>query len=432
MWLLSAVAVIAVAACDGEVEGDDDSADDPHRTVRDVVFAGTADGVELAGDLFLPAGVEAAPVVLLVHGGGFFEGYREELEPVAVELQAHGLASYTIDYRLVGLNGGEFPGSSVDVRDAVRFLRAHADEYGLGNVCGAWGSSAGGTLAALAALTDDDPLMARAGWRDLYGHSDSAPVFGGAYAIYDFTTREQEHGDVPGPELNWLGGEPAVLAQRYEYASPISHVDGGDGPVVMVQGEEDGLVPLSQATSMLAALQEVGVDAELHTYAGAMHSFLFPLDETNPDGMDALTRSADFLAARCGEGAATPTGEQTVVQQGEATWDGAAWSGSETYALQDAAGATLCQRTYATTGAAVGDVEAAAVTYALLDEQGDCASAPYAPDPDATWTYILGVDTRDGSDALFRDADGLGDFRWFDLTRSSDQLTYGIDQLLPS
>ena len=430
-WSLPLFATLLLSSCDGG--DDDDSADNPAppATLRDLVYAGTPAGIELVGDLFVPADAAASPVVVLVHGGGFFEGHRSELEPVAVQLQAQGIASFTIDYRLVKQSGGEFPGSTVDVRDAVRFLHAHGEEYGLGGVCGTFGSSAGGTLGALASFTVDDLLMARAGWHGLHGYSDAAPSFVGAYSIYDFTTREEEHGDVPGPERNWLGGEPADLPQRYEYASPISHVDGSDGPALLLQGEADGLVPLSQATSMLAALQAAGVQGELQTYADAVHSFLFPVDDTNPDGLDAVARTVEFFAAQCEEGVPVVTGDQTVVQEGSATWDDVTWTGSESYLLRGAAGETLCQRDYETTGVGVGGMGAVELTYELVDEQGDCLDAPYAPDADATWTYIPGTDTRDGSEAIFRSADGLGDFRWFDLTRAGATLTYSLTQPLP-
>jgi len=427
LWLC---ALLAAGACNGG--GDDDSADGPPpaQTNRDLVYAGTADGVELAGDLFLPAGAAAPPVVLLVHGGGFFEGSRNELEPIAVELQAQGIASFTVDYRLVSADGGEFPGSSVDVRDAVRFLRASAGRYGLGEVCGTWGSSAGGTLAALASLTVDDPPMARAGWRDLHGYSDTAPVLATAYAVFDFTTREEEHGYVPGPEENWLGGVPTELPQRYAYASPISHVDATDGPVLILQGEADGLVPPSQATAMMQALQAAGVPVELHAYPGAEHGFMFPLNAANIAGLDALERSVEFLVAQCGNPGAVPAGDRTVLQTGEASWDGSSWTGTETYVLEDSSGTATCSLTYETTGSANDDGNPE-VTYTVTDEQGDCGEAPYAPDTGATWIYLLGTDTRDGADALLRDVDGLGHFRWFDLTRDDPQLTYGLTQILP-
>jgi acetyl esterase/lipase len=433
--LVLAGALFAAGGCDGEVVEDPPDPPD-ERTLPDVVYAGDDAGVELMGDLYLPEVVERPRVVVLAHGGGFFEGSRGHLDKVAIELQAAGVAVFNVDYRLVGVDGGEFPGSAVDVRDAVRYLRSEADELGIGGVCGTWGSSAGGTLAALAAFTLDAELEARGGWPALYGYSDRAQVYGGLYGVYDFTTREQQHGYVPTMEIDYLGGEPADVAARYEHASPATHAGGAMGPVLLMHGEDDALVEVQQAIDLEAVLQSAGVDVELHTYPGEIHSFLYPLQDDNPAGMDVLARSVDFLAAHCGAGddGGSTRGTLEVRQEGTASWDGATWSGEELYVLADAAVAgadsELCALLYTTEGQA-GEDGSVEITYTLVQQGAGCADTPYAPDDGATWTLAVMTDTRDGADALFREAGGRGWYRWFDLQQAGEELAYGIQQRLP-
>ncbi len=416
--------------CEDEVE--DPPGGDPGDQ-RDLVYAGAAPGAELLGDLVRPPDVEEPPVVLLVHGGGFYQGHRETLEDVAQALAAVGVASFNVDYRLVGVDGGEFPGSSVDVRDAVRYLRAHREELGIGEVCGTWGSSAGGTLAALASFSRDDPTMVRAGWPDLYGYTDHAPVFVGLYGVYDFTTREEQHGYVPWPEEDYLGGTYAEHPERYAYASPASWVDGDEGPVLLLHGEADALVDLEQSSELRDQLEGVGAEVTLHTYPDAIHAFLVPFDDDNTDGLDALERSTTFLAEQCAGTAVThdEPGGLEVLQTGTASLDGTTWTGEESYTLREAGSdEAICARGYLTQGEAL-DESRVTMTYTLGFEEGDCDGAVYAPAPGQTRVYVLEPDPRDGQEAMFLDDEGRGLFRWFDLDGAAGDLEYGIEQRLP-
>ncbi len=421
---------------DDDATGDDDATEGV--VLRDVVYAGDAGGIELTGDLFLPAGVEDPPVVVVAHGGGFVGGSREEMDLYCSHLQRGGIAAFNIDYRIVS-QGGAFPGSVVDTLDAVRYLRANPDGHPIGGVCGAVGASAGGTLVGMAALLGDEDLFTRAGWGPLRGTSDAVDPLVGMYGVWDFTTRLEQHGSVPPMEQEFLGGAPEEVPERYAFASPIRHVAGAAGPVLLLHGEADALVELPQSEDFLQALQGAGAEAELVTYPGAMHGFLQPVIDDNPDGMDATARSQAFLAPLC-DGpdprvGAAPAGR--VVQAGEASFDphGAGWSGTESYRLEDGDGATVCERETTSLGAALdpgsGPPVLLEVTYTLVSQSGDCAGAPYAPADGETWTLAIDVDSRDGREALFREVDGKGLFRWFDLTVDGTAVTFGADQPLP-
>ncbi len=413
-------------------DDDDTTADGPleAEVIEGLVYAGDADGAQLRGDLYLPEREAPPPVFVLLHGGGFFQGDRSDLEVAAGHLQQDGVAVFNVDYRLVGVNGGEFPAAAVDALDAVRYLNANRDALGIAGACGAFGTSAGGTLASLAVLLRDDPLMVRAGWPGLRGRSDDVPVLASTSGVYDFTTREEQHGSVPPMEQDFLGGGPQVVPARYTFASPIQHVDDARGPVLLLHGEQDTLVEPIQAELMRDALEAAGVEVTLQTYPDAIHGFMFPINEHNPDGLDALDRLATFLlAADCPE--PPGPGDLRVVQSGTATWDEQTWDGEESYQLWDG-GDLRCERIFTTAGVAGdGSPPVARVIYTVEGESGDCGDAPYLPADGDEWTLIVQTDTRDGQPALFREADGLGLFRWFDVDDPGSPLAYSFELTLP-
>ena len=103
------------------------------------------------GDLYLPAGGGSArSAVLLIHGGGWVVGSRADYELIAKSLAQAGMVAFSIDYRLAKAMNPvtHWPAQLVDVQLAVRFLRAHAAEFGIDPArIGALGDSAGGHLA---------------------------------------------------------------------------------------------------------------------------------------------------------------------------------------------------------------------------------------------------------------------------------------------
>lgn len=436
---LALAMVVALAGCPSD--GDDDDATQPPEegfVLRDVIYSGDAGSLPQTGDLFLPGGVEDPPVVVVVHGGGFVAGSRGEMELYCSHLQRNGIATFNIDYRLVN-QGGAFPGSAIDTLDAVRYLRANPDGHPIGGVCATAGASAGGTLASLATLLDDEDLFTRAGWGPLRGSSDSVGPLIGIYGVWDFTSRLEQHGSVPPMEQEYLGGAPEDFPERYAFASPIHHVAGAAGPVLLLHGEQDALVEIVQSEELLVALEDAAVQVELHRYPDATHGFLQPTIDDNPDGMDAVAKSLAFLEPLCAgpDALSGLTGETRVVQAGEASFDpnGPGWSGTESYRLEDAGGAPICERSYSSSGDPPENkgspVTLFEVTYSVTAESGDCSDAPYAPADGETWTWALDIDSRDGHTALFREVDGKGLFRWFDVEQDGVQLTFGAEQALP-
>ena len=125
---------------------------------RNVAYAQDSPAQKL--DLYLPApGEPPYPVLIAIHGGGFIGGDKEDGQIVPV-LQGltRGYAVVGLDYRLSP--EAHFPAAISDVKAAVRWVRAHAGEYGLdGSRIALWGDSAGGNLAALAGTSGDSAAL---------------------------------------------------------------------------------------------------------------------------------------------------------------------------------------------------------------------------------------------------------------------------------
>ena len=114
-------------------------------------------------DLYVPetATNEDMPkLFVLVHGGGFIynDSQSRQAQLMYRYFRDNGYACASVNYRLA--QEAQFPGALSDVKAAVRFLRAHADEYGFdAEKIAIWGESAGGYLAVAATVTNDEEFM---------------------------------------------------------------------------------------------------------------------------------------------------------------------------------------------------------------------------------------------------------------------------------
>lgn len=237
--------------------------------LRDIEFANPG-GHSLLMDLYRPAIRKGrTPVVVFVHGGGWKNGSRKSAQKNAAWLAEHGFTVAAIEYRLT--NVAQWPAQIDDCYTAVRWLRDHADEYQLnGNRIGAWGTSAGGHLAILMGTrsypgpeTTSSRVQAICDW---FGPSElmSMPPnnVGNGRTAEDVTNSN-------GAKL--LGATVREVPDLATDASGIDHVDSKDPPFLIMHGDADPGVPLSQSEKLHEKLQSVGAEAQLNILPGAGH-----------------------------------------------------------------------------------------------------------------------------------------------------------------
>jgi acetyl esterase/lipase len=121
-------------------------------TQTDIEFA-EHDGTKLVGDLYLPRGLDKAPMLVGVHGGGWQIGDRKFYTHWGSYLAKNGYAVFAVEYRLMKPGFKAYPGAVYDVKASVQYVRASAGELGLDpDRIALMGDSSGAHLSALVAL----------------------------------------------------------------------------------------------------------------------------------------------------------------------------------------------------------------------------------------------------------------------------------------
>ena len=237
------------------------------RVIADLTFAEVESG-PLQLDLHLPAGEPRAPLVVWIHGGGWQAQSRKRVRPAFLVERGYAVAS--IGYRLS--HEAIFPAQIHDCMAAVRWLRAHAGDYGLdtGHLC-VTGGSAGALLAVLLGVGSGKP--------DLEGtlgdHREASTAVSGIvnwFGPMDLALRGRtnpgRHGP-DGPSYKLLGGQVGGALEAL--ASPSTHVDGRSPPLLTIHGTADTAVLPIQATRIAQRYAEHGRPCETHLVDGAIH-----------------------------------------------------------------------------------------------------------------------------------------------------------------
>jgi acetyl esterase/lipase len=217
-------------------------------------------------DLWLPRRdkSEPAPVVVLIHGGCWLAEYDiSHVRPLATAIADHGFAVWAIEYRRVGQAGGGWPGTFRDVAAAVDALRTFRHPRLENHKVVFAGHSAGGHLALWAA-----GRSRLSSGQELYQENPLAPMgVVGLAAITDLAEYARGDSSCQQAAPRLMGGGPEQFPERYAQASPA--VLGTDIPVVLVQGNADGIVPPGQARSLASAkvveLENAGHFDLIHT-----------------------------------------------------------------------------------------------------------------------------------------------------------------------
>ncbi|MBI4785493.1 MAG: alpha/beta hydrolase [Chloroflexi bacterium] len=262
---------------------------------RDVTYC-TADGVALMMDLYFPQRTgQLAPVIVFVHGGGWRQGDKrnqpEILSPA--DLTSRGYLYASLNYRLAP--EWKFPAFIQDVKCAIRHLRANAASYNLDpNRIGVIGGSAGGHLVALLGVTDA-----------------SAGFDVGEYG--DQSSRVQAVVDMFGPaDLTMTElGEPEIIPQAYGtsnrndpilvQASPVTYVSKDDPPFLILHGDKDRVVPLSQSQVLYERLRTTGVNSSLVIVKNAGHNFAPAGGIPSPSNLELGKLAIEFFDRQLGK-----------------------------------------------------------------------------------------------------------------------------------
>jgi acetyl esterase/lipase len=259
--------------------------------VPNITYA-TANNTQLSLDLYLPK-MRATPLPTLVfyHGGGWVGGQKERNVFQLLPYLSLGWAVVNVEYRLA--SNSLAPAAVEDCLCALRWVGSHAKEYNFDTTkIVLTGGSAGGHLALITGMlpqdspfyrpcATDEKIRWKEGWEprvrvaaivNWYGITDVAELLEGPNAKHY--------------AIEWFGGMPhrKELAQQL---SPLMYVRAGLPPIISIHGDDDDIVPYSQATRLHAGLDRVGVPNTLIPVKGGKH-----------DGFDRQTLVNSFAAIR--------------------------------------------------------------------------------------------------------------------------------------
>ncbi len=255
----------------------------------DIIYGKVGD-VDLMLDIARPAKTKGRlPTLVFIHGGswGWYSGssrkqYIRDIREAAIR----GYVAVTIGHRLISVreNGKvkyPFPVQVHDVKCAVRWLRENARRYNVDpNRIGVVGWSSGGHLALMLGLTD--PSHGLEGDCGNMEYSSRVQAVIRLAGITDLMSQYIDTYNSRSYVMDFLGSTPEEVPERYAAASPITYVSDDDPPILLIQGDKDRYVPLSQAELLVKRMNEVRASHTLIIMRGKGHDGLVYFGEDNP------------------------------------------------------------------------------------------------------------------------------------------------------
>jgi len=213
-------------------------------------------------DVYLPAGRgEDTEMIILLHGGAWFEGDKASLSEVAKYFRSRGYACANMNYRLTTPQGNNVhPAQVNDVEAAIEFIEDNASGWKIAHgKIAIIGASAGAHIGLLYTYQKNDgrvkTVVSVAGPTDL---TDSR-------SINTQTARAVE----------WLmGATYQADPEIYRLASPVTHVRTGSSPTLIFHGGRDAVVPVEQSQALKSKLDQFGVINKLIIYPETGHEVL--------------------------------------------------------------------------------------------------------------------------------------------------------------
>jgi acetyl esterase/lipase len=234
-------------------------------------------------DAFINTKKKKNPAVILIHGGGWRSGNKNQMQFLGKEIAAKGYSCFAIEYRL-SLEA-KYPDGVIDVKNAIKFIKDNAAKFNVDpNKIAVLGCSSGGQMAALIGTTNNNSLFED---KKIKSRSSSK-----VHAIIDvdgvlaFKHLESSEGDMA---AFWLGGKSDEIPENWKNASALSHTDKNTPPVLYICSS----IPRFHAgrDDMIKILNNYKIYNEVQTIPDSPHSFWF----YDPWFTQTITYSVRFL-----------------------------------------------------------------------------------------------------------------------------------------
>lgn len=262
---------------------------------RDALVACPIGYRPLTLDLVVPHANRPVPLVLHIYGGAFATSSNKHSRlgrELRCRLVPAGIAVATPQYR--HSKEAVFPAQLHDVKAAVRWLRHHAPHLGIdADRFAAWGSSSGGYLATMLAVTAGDPVLE--GELGITAASSAVQAAISWNAPVNFARLPTPPPESPFAAMgqdphDWLLGAPAAATPDLaRAASSSTYPTPHAAPLQLVHGDADPAIPISQSEELTAAYGRVHAPIEFIRVPGGGHVF------DDPDRQRLIDIGTDFL-----------------------------------------------------------------------------------------------------------------------------------------
>lgn len=242
---------------------------------------------QLRMTLLLPKNKSPKPAVIFFPGGGFTSANHERYIEMRMALAKAGFVVAAAEYRVVP---DKYPAPVVDAKSAVRYLRAHAEEFGIDSArIGVLGDSAGGYVAQMAGTTNGEKEFEQGDFCEYSSDVQAAVTIYGISNLLNIGEGYPEkirkvHASpavteallLNGPAFAGFAGS-SILSdpQKAVAASPIGHVKEKMPPFLIMHGSEDRLVSPVQSEQLYEALKEKKNKVDYVVVEGAGHGDLY-------------------------------------------------------------------------------------------------------------------------------------------------------------
>ncbi|MCD0467101.1 alpha/beta hydrolase [Flavobacterium sp. ENC] len=222
---------------------------------------------DLHFDAFLNKNKKLNPAVILIHGGGWKSGNKNQMHELAQEIASKGYSCFAIEYRLSP--EAKYPEGIYDVKNAIRFIKDNAKRFRVDpDKIAVLGCSSGGQMAALIGTTNGNPAF-----EDEANKSNSSSKVNAIIdidGVLAFKHPESKEGEMA---AFWLNGTYDENPENWKKASALSHTDKNTPPVLFINSSFERFH--AGRDDMIAILNQNKIYNEVKTIENSPHSFWF-------------------------------------------------------------------------------------------------------------------------------------------------------------
>lgn len=234
-------------------------------------------------DAFVNTKNKKNPAVIMIHGGGWRSGNKNQMQFLGKEIASKGYSAFAIEYRL-SLEA-KYPTAVIDVKNAIKFIKDNASKFNIDpNKIAVLGCSSGGQMAALIGTTNGNKMFEHVSFKSKSSSKVHAII--DVDGVLAFKHPESSEGDMA---AFWLGGKSDEIPENWKNASALTHTDKNTPPILYICSS----IPRFHAgrDDMIKILNENKIYNEVQTIPDSPHSFWF----YEPWFTETITYTTRFL-----------------------------------------------------------------------------------------------------------------------------------------